>query len=258
MKNYALIVMKILFINLVSWMIVFLYSIFMIRKKTEVDWIHSSFDNYTYDKKEWRMSAGTIMISILGWSILGRSDVVFLALFVPSAEVASYFICMRIAELLTFFSTVSFYLWSGEISNLYHQDRMIDVQKLLTRSTGICLISCFIAAILGLIFSAEILGFINPGYNQYALTLKICLIGFFISGSAGILNPMLYVAGEEKFLAKSQWIIGMLFLSMIFLLVPKMGINGCALAFLICQIIYVIVLSIQLKMKTGLFIIKIY
>ena len=70
---------------------------------------------------------------------------------------------------------------------------------------------------LGLNFAEEILFFMNENYVDDIFIFRIALFVFFIVGSAGMLNPMFYILGQQEFLAKLQWIIGLIFVVLIFL-----------------------------------------
>lgn len=209
------------------------------------------------DTKEWRKHSFTILLGILGWSFLGRSDVLLLGFLVSPAEVAAYFICLRLAEILTFFSGVSYYVWGGEISNLVQEDKWERVQYILTRSSQLCCSATLIIACFGFIYAEHILAFVNDSYQPYAFIFRGALLAFFLKGASGILNPMYYIIGQQDFLAKCQWAIGLCFLASVLLTVPSYGITGCLIAFVVWQAAYVLTLGIRLKVKHNLSILPI-
>jgi len=230
----------------ISWFVSYLIASLIFKKNIKV----KKPQKTTKEKrKEWRSDSLTIMIGILGWSLLGRSDVLFLGFLVQPSEVGAYFICLRLGETALFFSSISYYIWAGEISNLIQKGKIEEAQLVLKKSSKLCFISTFIFFFIGMGLAEEILLFINETYIQYVFIFKIALFSFFLLGSVGMLNPMYYIIGQQEFLAKLQWAVGLLFLFLIFVSVPIYGITGCVISFAFCQLIYVSVLAIRLKIK---------
>ena len=234
------------FFNACGWLAAFIFSLIASKffyLKNKPKFLKSP------QSSEWSKDSAIIVLGVLAWSLLGRSDVFFLAFLVEADQVGKYFICMRLAEFSLFFATVSFYIWSGEISNLYQKKDYKEVQHLLKKSSRLCFSTSIIFFTFAIIFSEEILLLINSEYADSVLTFKIALIGFLVLGCAGILGPMFYIVGDIKFLTKIQFIVGLIFLSMMFIFVPYYGIEGCVVCFVFCQLIYILAMAIRLKSK---------
>ena len=71
-------------------------------------------------------------------------------------------------------------------------------------------------------------------------------------GSVGMINPILYILGEQDYLAKVQWAVGLIFLILILCTVPYYGIKGCLFSFGICKLLYIYFLITKLKNKYKL------
>ena len=237
-----------------SWILSYFIGSFFFKKNIK---IQGNLEYSKKDTKAWRTDSFTIMIGVLGWSLLGRSDVFLLGFLVAPSEIGAYFICIRLAEILLFFSSVSYFIWAGEISKLFQENNLEQTQKLLKKSSRLCFISTFILMCLGLNFAEEILFFVNENYVDDVFIFRIALFVFFIVGSAGMLNPMFYILGQQEFLAKLQWIIGLIFVVLIFLAVPIYGIKGCIIVFAICKGFYIMTLGVRLKTKHNLSILPI-
>lgn len=199
--------------------------------------------------KKWSSDSLTIVLGVLAWSLLGRSDVFFLAFLVQPDQLGKYFICMRLAEFLLFFSTISFHIWSGEISNLYQNKKNKEVQILLKKSSRLCFASSIFFFLFATIFAEDILTLLNPEYSDSVFIFQIALIGFLILGCAGILNSMFYIVGDLKFVTNLQFLVGIIFLIIIFISVPEYGIITSAIAFSLCQLIYVALMALRLRSK---------
>ena len=232
-----------------SWIISCFCSYQVFRRKVKIPKLIEAKEK---DKSEWRKDQTSIVIGILGGSFLGRSDIFLLAFLVSPAEVGAYFICLRLAETLLFFCTVSYYVWGGEISNLIQEGRLDQAQSILKKSSQLCVSITFAMACFGFIFAEEILLLVSERYAESAFLFKIALCVFFIKGASGLMRPLFYILGEQQLLAKLQWIIGLSFTALVFITVPIYGVVGCLVSFAICEILFFIILVTRLYKKHNL------
>ena len=65
------------------------------------------------------------------------------------------------------------------------------------------------------------------------------------------MRPLYYILGE-KFLAKCQWIIGLFFTTSVLITVPFYGLIACISSFVVCEIIFFLILLFRLKAKHKL------
>ena len=237
-----------------SWIFSFCFSFMSYKKFINIPIMKAQIGE---ENKEWRKEQSSIVFGILGWSFLGRSDIFLLAFLVSPSEVGAYFICLRLGEMLMFFQTVAYYVWGGEISNLIQANKFRKAQGIIRKSSKLCISLTFIMASLGFIFAEEILSLVNDTYVEYGFLLKIALVVFFIKGASGIIRPLFYILGEQDFLAKSQWIIGLIFTTLVLTMVPIFGLTGCLVSFGFCETIFFIILVIRLHYKHNLSILPI-
>jgi len=232
-----------------SWLISFFIAYFVNRKKIKIN-------KYLEPNKEevnsWRKDQATIVFGILGWSFLGRSDVFLLAFLVSPSEVGAYFICLRLAEILSFFSTVAYYIWGGRISNMIQEKRLIQAQKILKKSSQLCISTSLAMLIVIWGFTEEILFFVNERFVGYVFLFKLSLLFVSLKASVGILHPMYYILGDQAFLGKLQWIIGIFFTFLVIALVPSYGLKACIFSLIFCQSVYILISLSRLKIKHNL------
>jgi len=229
-----------------SWITSLIFSYYTFKKEIKLD-IEGKAN--TEEVKEWKKDQGEIVFGVLGWSFLGRSDILLLAFFVSPADVGGYFICLRLAEILMFFSSVSYYIWGGEISNLIQNKQLDKVQKILWKSTQLCTTTSLTMACLVWFFAEDILYIVNERYIDYINIFYAALCVFFLKAAVGILNPFFYILGDQRFLAKLQWLLGLFFASLVIIFVPTYGLMGCIAAFGLCELLYVITLINRLTNK---------
>ena len=232
-----------------SWILSLIFSHFEFKKQIKTE---TALKPSQEDIKEWRMDQSTIVFGVLGWSFLGRSDVFILAFLVSPAEVGAYFICLRLAEIVTFFSTVSYYVWGGEISNMIQRNKLHEAQVILRKSSQLCIASALVLCIFAAFFAEEIIYLVNERYLGYINIFYGALFVFFIKGASGMLNPMYYILGDQMFLAKLQWALGTFFTGLVITTVPVYGLEGCIASFAICETFYVLILLRRLQRKHNL------
>ena len=232
-----------------SWVFSSLISFFFFKKSVK---LIPPLPPSKVSIKEWRGDQLSIVTGILGWSFLGRSDIFLLAFLVSPSEVGAYFICLRLAEILMFFQTVAYYVWGGEISNLIHQNKLNQAQSILKKSSQLCISTTLAMTCFAFIFAEDILFLVNERYVESAYLFKIALVTFFIKGASGMMKPLYYILGEQDFLAKCQWTIGLFFTTSVLITVPIYGLIACITSFAVCEFIYLIILLVRLNNKHNL------
>ena len=158
---------------------------------------------------------------------------------------------------ITFFSTVSYYVWAGEISNLVQEKSFEQAQKILKKSSLLCILSTLTIASFLWFYAAEILFFFNESYVKHVFLLRASIIVFILKSSFGLLHPMYYILGDQAFLGKLQWSIGILFTILVILTVPIYGLNACIFSLIFCESFYVLITSYRLKVRHNLSILPI-
>ena len=233
-----------------AWIFSFLISYCEFKRSVKIP--ASILPTSNEDIKEWKGDQFSIFFGILGWSFLGRSDIFLLAFFVAPSEVGAYFICLRLAEVLMFFCTVAYYVWGGELSNSVQGGKMQEAQAILKQSSQLCISTTLVMASLVFMFAQEILYFVNETYADYSYLFRIALVVFLIKGASGMLKPLYYILGEQDFLAKIQWTIGLSFTGLVLITVPIYGVIGCILSFALCEAIFLMILVTRLYKKHNL------
>ena len=236
-------------IFLFAWIFSFLISYCEFKRSVKIP---ASIVPTNENIKEWKGDQFSIFFGILGWSFLGRSDIFLLAFLVTPSEVGAYFICLRLAETMLFFCTVAYYVWGGELSNLIQGGKIQEAQSILKKSSQLCISTTLLMAVFAFIFAQEILYFVNESYADYSYLFRIALVMYFVKGASGMMKPLYYILGEQEFLAKIQWTIGLSFTGLVLTTVPIYGVIGCILSFALCELIYFMILVTRLYKKHNL------
>ena len=247
--QFNLTIYTVIFLSISSWVISFLFTNFFYHKYS-LNGVRTSskIDN----PLEWKKESLQIMSGVFGWVLLSRSDVFILGFFVDSSELSSYFISLRIAELMLFIPTVATYIWSGRVSNLYYQNNISETQKILRLASRLCFTSSCAIFSVGYLFSFEILNFFGESYAKDISILRWSLFSYLIISSVGIVGPMLLIAGQHKFFALLQWTLGIMFMICMSLIAPIYGTKGGVILFCIFQLLVTIIMVLRLKKVSRL------
>ena len=150
-----------------------------------------------------------------------------------------------------FFASVSYYVWGGEISHLIQKNKLQEAQNILKKSSQLCFVSTLIMTCLAWNFAEEILFFVNESFVDYVFLFKAALLVYFLKGSVGMLAPMYYILGQQAFLAKLQWSLGLLFTALVLITVPIYGIEACIFSLALCEGLYIIITATRLRIRQN-------
>ena len=237
----------IIYLSICSWVISFLFTSYFHRK---FNLPSKSFGKTS--PSEWKKESLQIMLGVFGWVILSRGDVFILGFFVPSSELSSYFVSLRIAEVMLFLPSVCTYIWAGRVSNLFHEGNLIETQRILKLSSRLSFAMSFILFAFGYFFSTEILNIFGEFYSTNTSILRWSLFSYLIISAVGIVGPMLLIVGQQKFLAILQWSLGLSFMICIIIIAPIYGIQGGVMLFCFFQLLASFMMVLKLKKITTL------
>jgi len=246
-ENNKTFLLVIIFVT--SWVLSYLTAKYLYKKNIKLNEFSEASER---DRKLWKKDSISITSGLFGGILLGRSDIFLLAFLVSSSDVGAYFLTMRIAEIFLFFSTISYYVWAGEMSNQFQRKNIIEVQSILNKMAFVCFLTSLTIAPIMWFYAKDIILFISPEYAGYVYLLKFSIVIYFIIGTFGLLPQVTYLIGEHQFIAKMNWLFGLTFFAMILAIVPFYGLKGCLFSFAFCHIAYLSILYINLYRKHKL------
>ncbi|MGO4912424.1 MATE family efflux transporter [Leeuwenhoekiella sp. W20_SRS_FM14] len=196
-----------------------------------------------------------IAVSSLGFYLLISVDVLFLKIYTDFETLAYYGISVKIIFLIsTVVSTISSFL-AVQIADMYVNDKT-QLQQIL--KNGVRAITGFslVLSVVLFCFSEFILNVFGASYTAANESLQILIIGHFLSTLCGITAVYLNMTKKQVTL---QYILIATVLFNVFLnyiLVPKMGMKGAAIASALSVVLWNIcaILIVYKKDKIVLFI----
>jgi O-antigen/teichoic acid export membrane protein len=75
------------------------------------------------------------------------------------------------------------------------------------------------------------------------------VIIFFFKGASGMLRPLFYILKDQDFMAKYNWIMGIIFTILVLTIVPTFGLVGCVIAFAASELTFIAILTLRMHKK---------
>ena len=178
------------------------------------------------------------LASILPLALIGglstinkQADILVLGFFEPTEKVGIYQIAARGALLVSFLLLSVNLVIGPHLAHLYKQRRREEVQALLTKASRIILGVSIVPAGALIVYGKAIITFVfGAEYSSGADAMAILCIGVLVNCATGPLIVMLNMTGHENGTLRGVAIGAASNVCLNFLLVPRFGMNGAAIA----------------------------
>ncbi|MEH6658773.1 polysaccharide biosynthesis C-terminal domain-containing protein [Leeuwenhoekiella marinoflava] len=170
-----------------------------------------------------------IAISALGFYLLISIDVFFLKRYTDFETLAYYGTSIKIIFLIsTVVNTISSFI-AVKIANLYAVDKQ-KLQALVKNGVRVIVILTTVLSVFLMLFSKSILQVFGAAYEQANSALLILITGHFLSTLCGITQVYLNMTKKQVVLQYILIFAVLLNALLNFLLIPKYGMEGAAIA----------------------------
>lgn len=221
MKSYYSLII-LLYVNSLTSLI---YYIVRLNKYNLIGKINREFEN----KQLIRFSVPLLFTGIVSILLL-NADRYLIGYFQDARQVGIYKLAIQFGTLSSVALASVNTIFAPLISNLYHNDRMDDMEKIYKFTTKwITIINLMIFGMI-LVFSKDIMSIPGKGFIDGSSALIIISIGQIVNslvGSVGYINIM---TGRPKADLSSNIVAMVLNLLLNVLLIPRFGIDGSAIA----------------------------
>jgi len=196
-----------------------------------------------YDGKKWLSSFLPLAFTAGMWVINSQADIVMLGIFKPPAEVGIYRVAVQIALVASFGLQAVNMVVAPRFATFYTKKEMDRLQRLVTRSAQIVLAFNLLVTSFFVIFGRAFLDTVfGKEFITAYISLLILLIGQLVNSAAGSVRVLLNMSGYEKDTAVGMVLAASVNIILNFLLIPKWGANGAAIATTVSMIIWNIIL----------------
>lgn len=211
-------------------------------------------ENSVIKYKEWLKSSIPLIFAV-GLVIINMNiDIIMVGSLAGEEQAGQYRVASRMAGFVLFILFAVNNSVAPYISSLYATNQKIKLQKTITLLARTTLTITVPIVLILIVFSKQILGIIfGEGFIVASSSLVILSFANLFSVAMGQVGQVMSLTGYEKYAAYSVFIGVIVNISLNFILVPKMGINGAAIATGVSIIIWNLILSFWTSRKTGLY-----
>ena len=205
-----------------------------------------------YDVVAWRQAALPLLIVGATEALFNRTGVLLLGWVGETRNAGIYGLAFNIAFLVVLPRTAVDTLFAPQISRLYAQRKMEELQTLMVRAASWSLSAAAGIALALAVMAEYLLSWFGPEYVVGVGTLWLLLIGQVISASAGSQSQILAMTGHESQLAKIIAVSAVANAAISALMVTWLGITGAAWAMAISLVLYNAAMATFIWRKLGL------
>ena len=189
-----------------------------------------------------------IMVLLLNWT-----DILMLGVMKSEKEVGIYNAAFKIGFMvLIIISTINVII-VPKISELFQEGKLIELKKLLNRSTQLITVLTLPIVLVLVIFGKYILAQFGPDFIEGYLVLVIITLSSFFSSICGNVDQILNFTNNQSALLKINIFSLLLNVALNFFLIDNYGIEGAATASLISTIFLNTFCVIYIKRKLGFY-----
>lgn len=183
-----------------------------------------------FSRRAWMKSAFPLMIYSSSAILYNRISTVLLGILSTSTDVGVFSVTNKCASTVIFVLAAMNSASAPIMSSLYSKGDIIELQKVVTRSTRAIFTTSLIVSLTLLIFGGELLTLFGPEYTSGIASLNILTVGQLINGSTGSVGCLLNMTGYERYSAITVLAGAILNFLLSFFLIKMYGANGAALA----------------------------
>ena len=203
------------------------------------------------EASHWRRAALPMTVVVILTSFVGDLDILLLAMLLPKEDIAIFSVCFRLSMFASFAIQVVYQLLMPDFSKAHADGKQAELIQTLGWANGLTILFAGTATILAVIVGEPLLGLFGEefraGYRAMTVLMAVQLIAALCGPNAQLLN----ISGQQMKMI-SIFGTGLALLAVLnVILVPKFGLDGAALAFLLSSVYWNFRLSYAVRRQYG-------
>ena len=236
----------------------FIFVLIAFRLKKEVS-PHIKAVSAEYDRKLWLSVSFTIFIISVITLVLKRVDILFVSYYFGNTHAGIYAVAAMISSFVPFGLTVVDYVFAPRISELFESKQYEKLQKMISNTSRIIFFITLPIAFIVIVFGKFILQIFGTAFIASYLPLIILTAGQLVNAWTGMVAAMMTMTGNQKIFLLVYLFAGVLDVALNSILVPKLGMNGAAIAsavsLAVLNMVMYFIVKKKLMIKSSAFII---
>lgn len=217
-----------------SYLVSFIIMIYVIIKNKLFGKIKNK---YFFLYKDFLLLSYPLLFSGIFSIAMTKMDIIFIGTFLNTTSVALYSAVMKIANLTLFVISVVNMTLLPKLSQLFHESKNKEFTSLYKLTTKLIYLLSMIFITGIIIFGKDILLLFGKQFASGYVPLLIVCIGNIASAAIGATGYLNIVFGYPKYEMLSTMTAFIFNVILNIVLIPKLGINGAAIAFLISSLV---------------------
>jgi len=178
----------------------------------------------------------TIILGGVMSLLIAYIDIVMIEAMMTKSDVALYKVGTELAQIPSIFLRIVNTVFPPLISKLYHEGKVDEVRSLYEKLTRYLFVISSLVIICILVFWKPLLGLYGPEYLDAKMVLIYRGVGQLVNASVGSVWYIVLMTGHPKIRFVSILISAIMNITLNYLLIPTMGIDGAALASMISTV----------------------
>jgi O-antigen/teichoic acid export membrane protein len=183
-----------------------------------------------YERKKWFSVSVTLFTIAIITLVLKRVDILFISYNFGNTHAGIYAVATMISSIIPFGLSVVDYVFAPRISALFESRQQEKLQQMIGNTSRIILIITLPVTFITIFFGKFILQLFGTAFIASYLPLIILTAGQFVNACTGMVASMMMMTGNQKTFLLVYVFAGILDVTLNFILVPSLGMNGAAIA----------------------------
>ncbi len=227
----------------------FLISTFYVTKKMKSFSINSQ---ESLSKMELIKISSPMMVTAFSSLIMGQIDTIMLGMFSTTENVGIYGIALKWASVTSFILYAINTIAAPKFSELYWSGNLEDLKKVVRFSSKLMFGSSFPILVIFVLFPKFFMGIFGQEFMVGSYALVFLTIGQFVNASSGSVGIFLNMTGRQHIFRNIILTATFMNVALNYILIPKYGINGAAIATMVSMSFWNISGALYIKAKNNI------
>lgn len=239
----------VILMSMASILMAFLFGNHYVRRKVinEVSGAQPEYDKSSWNKIAWSLFAVNGI-----YFYLTQVQILLLGSFRGAAETGVFAIAVRLSDLEGYMLFALNVVLAPLISRLYAEGKITELQSVVTRSLWFGFLFSFPIIFCFLIYPGFFLGLFGDEFRDGSFVLVLLTLSQIVNFATGSVGYMLTMTGHHKIAMQLLIVCALLTTALSFILIPRWGIEGAAVAAAVNNVVLNIAMAIAVFRKTGI------
>lgn len=203
-------------------------------------------------KSELLKISSPMMITAFSFLIMGQIGTIMLGMFSTTENVGIYSIALKLASVTSFILYAINTISAPKFSELYWASNIEDLKKVVKFSTKLIFGFSFPFLTIFILFPKFFMGIFGQEFRVGSYALIFLTIGQFVNASSGSVGIFLNMTGKQRVFRNIILTTTLMNVILSYILIPKFGINGAAIATMVSISFWNIFGALYIKSKNNI------